>query len=524
MRLHLLMMTLALALGLCGSVQAAPRPPLEGAPVTVQVESGALSGRTWDGVQAFRGVPYAAAPVAELRWRPPQPAPAWSGVREAIRFGSDCLQHPLPTIVDPGSGQATSEDCLYLNVWAPASGPRRPVMVWIHGGGFTIGSGAMVASDGAALARQGVVVVTLNYRLGRFGFFAHPALTREHPDEAVGTYALMDQIAALAWVKRNIAAFGGDPARVTLFGESAGGGSVIALMGSPAARGLFHQAIVESGGGRDALPGLERATADYPAGYAAGRAFAIKAGLTDPDAAALRALTADKVSGDLGFTNNRNRSDYSGMVVDGRIVTGDPAAIFARGEEAPVPLIIGFNSAELGGAKVFTAPMTRQAAARFGPQETALRKLYDPDGGEEGLATHFLSDVIFAEPARMLARAHARAGRPTFLYQFSYVAEAQRAKAPGAGHASEIPYVFDTIALTDPKATSQDRAAAAATSALWASFALRGRPAGKGPAWPSYTAASDTLMDITPEGALPLTGRTRARLDFLEAAQAASRD
>ena len=517
MRLRLFLMNLVAALGLCACAAAAARPPLEGAPVAVPVENGVLGGRALDGVRAFRGIPYAAPPVGALRWRPPQPAPAWSGPREAIRFGADCLQHPLPTFIDPGSGQPTSEDCLYLNVWAPADGARHPVMVWIHGGGFTIGSGAMAATDGAALARKGVVVVTLNYRLGRFGFFAHPALTRDHPDEATGNYALMDQIAALAWVKRNIKAFGGDPAKVTLFGESAGGGSVIALMGSPAARGLFQQAIVESGGGRDDLPGLDRAAADYPAGNAAGQAFAAKAGLKDPDAAALRALPADKVLGDLDFINNRNRTDYAGMVIDGRIVTDNPAAIFARGEEAPVPLVIGFNSAELGGAKAFTAASTKQAAARFGPGEPALRKLYDPQGGEDGLATNFLSDVIFAEPARLLARAHAKAGRPTYLYQFSYVAQAKREKEPGAGHASEIPYVFDTVAEVDPKSTAQDRAAAAATSALWTSFALHGRPAAKGSAWPAYGAA-DTLMDIAPDGARPLSGRTRARLDFLEAA------
>jgi len=487
------------------------------APTVATVDAGRLEGQAADGVRSFLGVPYAAPPVGALRWRPPQSAPAWSGTREASRFGSDCLQHPLPKFIDPGSGQPTSEDCLYLNVWAPAeAGAPRPVMVWIHGGGFTIGSGAKAESDGAALARKGVVVVTLNYRLGRFGFFAHPALTREHPDEAVGNYALMDQIAALTWVRRNIMAFGGDPANVTVFGESAGGGSVLALMGSPAARDLFHKAIVQSGGGRDALPRLDKAGPDYPAGYAAGQAFAARAGAVD--AAALRALPADKVLGDLDFINNRNRTDYSGMMVDGRIVTDDPAAIFARGEEAPVPLVIGFNSAELGGAPSFTAAWTRQAAARFGPREPALRKLYDPAGGGDGLATHFLSDLIFAEPARMLARAHAQAGRPTYLYQFSYVAEAKRAKEPGAGHASEIPYVFDTLARTSPKATAQDRAAAAAASARWTSFAAGGRP---GADWPLYDPAADTLIDIGPAGAAPLSKRTRDRLDFLEAAGAA---
>jgi para-nitrobenzyl esterase len=497
---------------------AAPAP-LDGASAGVTVEAGRLDGRLKDGVQVFRGVPYAAAPVGPLRWRPPQPAPAWTGVRPATQFGADCLQHPLPKFIDPGSGQPMSEDCLYLNVWAPAGGGSHPVMVWIHGGGFTIGSGAMAATDGAALARKGVVVVTLNYRLGRFGFFAHPALTADHPQEAVGNYALMDQIAALAWVRRNIAAFGGDPTNVTVFGESAGGGSVLALMGSPAARGLFHKAIVQSGGGRDALPSLDRAGPDAPAGYAAGEGFAAKVGLKAPDAAALRAVPADKVLGDLNFLNNRNRTDYSGMMIDGRVVKDSPSAIFGRGEQAPVPLVIGFTSQELGGAKAFAGDWIKQAAARFGPKDSALRKLYDPAGGDEGLSNDFLSDLVFAEPARFLARAHARAGHSTFLYQFSYVAEAKRTPTSGARHATEVPYVFDTVPATDPKATTQDRGAAAVISAYWVTFASDGRPTGEA-IWPAYEPTADTLLDFTAAGAVPLSGRTRERLDFLEAAWA----
>jgi len=486
--------------------------------VVVAVEAGAIEGRALDGVRAFRGIPYAAAPLAALRWRPPQPVTAWSGTRAAVSFGNDCLQHPLPTSIDPGSGLPMSEDCLYLNVWAPAgSKARRPVMVWIHGGGFTIGSGALAATDGAALTRQGVVVVTLNYRLGRFGFFAHPALTRAHPDEPTGNYGLMDQIAALEWVKRNIAAFGGDRADITVFGESAGGGSVLALMGSPMARGLFQKAIVESGGGRDQLPGLDHPAAATPAGDAAGRVFAAKAGLTDPDAAALRALPAEKVLGDLGFLNNSNRDDYAGMVIDGRVVTGNPAAIFARGAEAPVPLIIGFNSGELAGARAFTGAWTRQAAAKFGSREAALRKLYDPHGGDEGLTTDLLSDLVFVEPARFLARAHARAGHPVFLYQFDYVAEARRGAAQGAGHASEIPFVFDTVGGIDPKATAQDRATATAMSSYWTRFAATGNPNGGGqPTWPVYRVAADTLLNLSPAGPAPLSDRSRGRLDFLE--------
>ncbi|MDP3745723.1 MAG: carboxylesterase family protein [Phenylobacterium sp.] len=506
---------LALSLGLAGCAQAAPRPPLAGEPTRAAANSGPLEGRSAGGVAAFLGVPYAAPPVGDLRWRPPQPAPGWTAPRDASRFGSDCLQHPLPTFIDPGSGQPRSEDCLYLNVWAPAKAKGRPVMVWIHGGGFTIGSGAMAVSDGAALSRQGVVVVTLNYRLGRFGFFAHPALAR--PGEPTGNYAIMDQIAALQWVKRNIAAFGGDPTNVTVFGESAGGGSVLALMGSPAARGLFHKAIVESGGGRDEMASLETPSADAPAGHAAGMAFAEKAGLKAPDAAALRALPAEKVLGDLAFFNNRNRDDYAGLMIDGQVVTGDPAAIFAWGEQAPVPLIIGFNSAELAGAKAVTGGWAKQAAARFGPAEAGLRKIYDPDGGDGGLASNFLSDLVFVEPARFLARAHARAGHPIFLYQFDYVAEAKRATTPGAGHATEIAYVFDAVGQVDPKASAQDRAMSAVVSRYWTAFAGHGDPNGAGlPSWPAYQSKADTLLNFTAAGAAPLAGRSAARLDYIE--------
>ena len=290
---------------IAGGADAAERRPLTGVAVTAVVDAGRIEGRQGDGVRAFHGIPYAAAPVGALRWRPPQPVAAWSGTRPALRFGDDCLQHPLPVAIDPGSGLPMSEDCLFLNVWTPAGASRGlPVMVWIHGGGgFVIGSGSPGGQrPGAPLARKGVVVVTFNYRAwAASASFALSALTRDHPGEPTGNYGLIDQIAALIWVRRNIAAFGGDPARVTVFGESAGGGSVLALMGSPMARGLFHAAMVESGGGRDRLATLDRANQESRAGYGAGMAFAAKAGLKDADAAQLRALPADKGAGGSGI-------------------------------------------------------------------------------------------------------------------------------------------------------------------------------------------------------------------------------
>ena len=224
----------------------------------MRVDSGELQGVVDDGVVSYKGIPFAAPPVGDLRWRPPQPAAPWTGVRQAAEFGADCMQGRFGPPPAPGAppAPAPSEDCLFLNVWRPASATptaKLPVMVWIHGGGFMGGSGSSPITSGTQFAKQGVVLVSLNYRLGRFGFFAFPALSRERPDETKGNYAYMDQIAALQWVKRNIAAFGGDPNNVTIFGFSAGGVSVHSLLASPMARGLFHKAIAESGGSRDSV-------------------------------------------------------------------------------------------------------------------------------------------------------------------------------------------------------------------------------------------------------------------------------
>ena len=227
------------------------------APALVRVDGGELQGVVDDGVVSFKGIPFAAPPVGELRWRPPQAAAPWTGVRQAAEYGADCMQGrfgPPPAAGAPAP-RVPSEDCLFLHVWRPAGAAARrlPVMVWIHGGGFVGGSGALSGVAGAPFAKQGVVLVTINYRLGRFGFFAFPALSRERPDETKGNYAYMDQIAALQWVKRNIAIFGGDPGNVTIFGFSAGGVSVHSLLASPQARGLFHKAIAQSGGSRDSV-------------------------------------------------------------------------------------------------------------------------------------------------------------------------------------------------------------------------------------------------------------------------------
>lgn len=456
---------------------------LAAAPAAAQqarIDSGALEGATADGVAAFKGIPYAAPPVGERRWAPPAPVTPWRATRDATRFGADCVQNPVPGDVSRGAPMA--EDCLFLNVWTPkpGTGAKLPVMVWIHGGGFVAGSGALVQTDGAQLARRGVVVVTFNYRLGRFGFFAHPALGKG------GNWGLLDQIAALHWVKRNIAAFGGDPANVTLFGESAGGQSVARLMASPAARGLFAKGIAASGGGRDRWPSLAEAQAK-------GSAFATQTGAAN--LAALRALPAETVRGGLTILN-KEEATYAGAITDGAVVPGNADAIFAAGEQARIPFIAGSNDDELGFVPVPFLPMVNgPLLAQLGTRADAVKAAY---GTPEKAARHLAGDMIFGEPALALAGRHARSGAPTWLYRFGYVADAKREPGKGAGHASDVAFQFGNLPAD---ATPADRAAAARIMAYWTNFARTGDPNGKElPAWARLDPARPELLAIGIDG------------------------
>lgn len=441
----------------------------------VTIDSGALNGATADDVASFKGIPYAAPPVGERRWAAPAPVQHWFAPRDATRFGADCVQNAVPGDVSLGAPMA--EDCLFLNVWTPraAASARLPVMVWIHGGGFVAGSGALAPTDGAQLAKRDVVVVTFNYRLGRFGFFAHPALDG-------GNWGLMDQIAALEWVKRNIAAFGGDPANVTIFGESAGGESVARLMASPAATGLFARVIAASGGGRDRWPSLADAQAK-------GSAFAAKSGAAD--LAALRALPADTVRGGVTIIN-KEEGVYSGPVTDGGLVPGHVDAVFASGKQARIPFIAGSNDDELGFVPAPFLPMANGPVLKaLGPGAEAVKTAY---GSEEKAARHLAGDAIFVEPALALASRHAKSGAPTWLYRFGYVAEGKREPGKGAGHASDVPFQFGNLPAD---ASAADRAASAQLMTYWTNFARAGDPNGKGlPSWHRVDPAKPTLLAI----------------------------
>jgi para-nitrobenzyl esterase len=313
---------------------------------TVSIESGVLRGAAVADIASFKGVPFAAAPTGELRWRAPQPALHWKGERDATRFGSICPQTDFPggaAIV----GVLRSEDCLFLNVWAPAAGIGKravlPVLVSIHGGGMVNGSGSDAVFDGAALANRGLVVVTFNYRLGRLGFFRHPAIDAEaaKAGEATGNFAFMDQIAALEWVKANIARFGGDPVRVTIAGESAGGVSVLAMMTSPRAKGLFSAAIAQS-----AVPRFDFVAG--PDAEKAGIAFAASAGLSGADAKALRDIPVATLLKGAEFFS-QDRKTYSGPMVDGTVIVHSLMPAFVAGQQARVPMIVGTTGRELGG-------------------------------------------------------------------------------------------------------------------------------------------------------------------------------
>ena len=483
----------------------------------VTVEQGRLVGRVADRIHSFKAIPYAAPPVGPLRWRAPQRAEAWQGERDAGQVGAICIQPPSNG--DPGVGPLPmSEDCLTLNVWMPqARGDAPlPVMVWIHGGGLNNGSGTAALYDGSNLAKRGVMVVTLNYRLGRIGFFGHPALTAEAGgEEIVGNFGLADIIAALEWVRDNAAAFGGDPGNVTVFGESAGGVMVTRLMISEPARGLFHRAIVQSGLGRDQGTATFQTLDGTPSLEDRGIAFAIAAGLPpEISTEQLRAVPAERLL-------TPAPSFYGGdlMVLDGShgsgLVEENVAPAFAAGLEAPVPLIIGTNSAEFWWMK--PSDVNPYGALDDGMTAEGRVAFLAAYGGQGGYDAHVLSDLVFNEPARHLARLHAANGHPTYLYRFDVVPESNPEPSGGATHASERPYVFDNLHTVGRPMGERDDQAATAMADYWTTFAARGDPNSAGrPVWPEFGAERDRLLEFTNDG--PVAGPIpfADRLDLIE--------
>jgi para-nitrobenzyl esterase len=490
------MFAAALAIG-GGSRAAVPEP--------IKTDAGLLSGMAGAaaGVRVFEGIPFAAPPVGELRWRAPQPAPKWTGIRKADTFGNACVQPKgvgrLNTAIDLPNSPPASEDCLYLNVWTAArsASERRPVMFWIYGGAYTEGAGSSPHSDGDALARRGVVVVTFNYRLGPFGFFSHPELTKESEHRASGNQALMDTIAALKWVQTNINGFGGDARTVTIFGESAGAAMAAGLVGSPRTAGLFRRAISESGAwmGLGVAAMSTRQQAEQPTG---------RRGAPPPPALpldALRAAAADDVA--------RTRAG-AGMIVDGWIIPEDQSLTFSQGRQQPVDVLVGSNKDEgtfAGGTT--TVAWTNRVRQRWGDLADDYLALYPAASDED--ATRSSQRAFRDELAwhmRLYASMQTKRGNRAYWYFFTHEPPyAPTARNLKTAHASEIPYIFNNLGAprTFPDASSPEMASASATeraladkmSSYWVNFARTGDPNGTGlPPWPLLSSAAADPMII----------------------------
>jgi para-nitrobenzyl esterase len=492
---------------------------------TLAVESGALAIPEADasGVGAYKGLPYAAPPIGPLRWRPPEPVAAWTGVRSTYDFGPHSVQGVVWDDIDL-SGAATAEDCLHLNIWTPAApetSARLPVMVWIHGGGFAVGSGAEPRYDGARLAARGIVVVTVNHRLNALGFLAHPELTAESDHHASGNYGMLDLVAALQWVQRNIAAFGGDPAKVTIAGESAGSQAASALMASPLAKGLFARVIGESGA---MFASPSRAPATLKEAEAAGLEFMRKVGAHS--LAELRAAPADAIlaaAPGLGFR----------PIIDGWFLPRSPAEIFAAGEHSDVPLMAGWNRDEGFNFTLLQGddakrPYADLARAIFGAQTEALLKHY-PDGSPDiahASARALGGDLVIIHPTWAWIEAHKQRGRAEiFRFRFDRAPLTPQgwfgerdSRDAGAFHAGELLYVFDNLHAFPWAIDDADRALAKLASSYWVNFVANGDPNGPGlPHWPSHRSGDAPVMALdTPHKAGPEEWRERHM--FLKAA------
>ncbi|TRO95330.1 carboxylesterase family protein [Glycocaulis profundi] len=457
-----------------------------------EAPAGALRGEAGEGgIAVFRGIPYARPPVGDMRWRPPEAPEAWEGVRDTSVFGPACPQPPSRSgSIYAGEHAAVAEDCLYLNVWTPEDARDAPVFVWIHGGSLATGAGSEPMYDGAALAARGMVVVTINYRLGALGYLAHPELSAESPDGVSGNYGLLDQIEALRWIGANIAAFGGDPDNVTIAGESAGALSVMYLMAAPDAHGLFHKAVAQSAY-MISTPELRSSPHGDPAAEAVGEWLAGELGATGIDE--LRGMDAQELIMAAGPTGYLPFG-----TVDGRVLPGQLVDVFDRGEQAPVPVLAGFNSGEIRSLRFLAppAPETAEAyaaeiGARYGDLADAFMALYPADDlGEAVLAAP--RDALYGWTAERLAVSQTALGTDGFLYYFDHGYPATEEADLHGFHAAEIPYVFATTDRT-PEAwpavpeTPEEARLSEAMAAYWTAFARDGAPSAEGePDWRPY--------------------------------------
>lgn len=493
----------------------------------VELDTGFIEGSVNLDVMSFKGIPYAAPPVGHFRWRDTQPMPPWIGVRRTTDYAPDCMQKPDPQDAAP-AGTTPSEDCLYMNVWRPAivpMGQALPVLVWIYGGGFVNGGSSPAIYDGSSFARKGVIFVSFNYRLGRFGFFAHPALTAAQ-EGALGNYGLMDQIYAFQWIRRNIAAFGGDPNQVTAIGESAGGISILALMTSQAGKKLFDRAVIMSGGGRETIiGGLKLNTGPKMTAEDTGVHFAVAHGIQGSGVqalAALRLLPAEDIRGDLNLTSLLSGAEAmiyaGGPIVDGKIFLNQPETFLRNGKAAKIPLVIGTTGRD---ASILMGQSKDDVFSLFGQKSAEARAVYDPDGQKpaDEINQDVGSDRVMNEPARFAAKAMTSAGNKTWVYRFYYVADVAKSSAKGATHASELPFLFETLdARYGKDVSSADQSMASMLNNYVSIFAKTGDPNGsEQPTWMPFDPNQSNILSFQPDASL-LMGKDpwKARLDLME--------
>jgi para-nitrobenzyl esterase len=484
----------------------------------VSTQYGPVEGYVVNGTCIYKGIPYAAAPQGDLRWRPPQPRKAWSGTLECYKIGNIC---PQDTTMFPVFG-IMGEDCLNLNIWAPEKPAKPcPVMVWLHGGGFGSGEGSVPAYDGSYFASLGIVVVTLNYRLNVLGFLAHPELSAEGGNGSSGNYGIMDQIFALKWVRENIAEFGGDSANVTIFGESAGGASVVALMASPLSTGLFHRAIAQSPGHAPyRLRKLAEANGHLESAESLGLQFAQKLGLDGERGTIdkMRKMPADEMT-QLWFKAIQEMWHHTGatdgwmlnqLIIDGKVLKEAPGEIFRKGKQHNVPFIVGTTADEgtlfeffMFGHKQNTAKYHHYLETSFGKAKAKIIEHFGSGDGDNtrGPVSHLLGSY-FLNGARRLARSMSSVQPQTFRYLFTMPSRSFIYQMPGIDdwkerfgvyHAAEIAFVFHFMLF--PGLNEADRALADQVAGYWARFAATGDPNGTGvPHWPKYSIKDESYL------------------------------